>query len=84
MFLFALNQELLTHAQSEEIISPEDEIDDPMAIDEVLTPVAVASPLPVRSGTSCIQISLFDYLPHNYSAKKKKTMSPNPLFDICF
>ncbi|KAJ4365717.1 hypothetical protein N0V83_008337 [Neocucurbitaria cava] len=33
---------------SDEIISPEDEIDDPVTIDEVATP-AIVSPLPVRS-----------------------------------
>jgi hypothetical protein len=44
---------MLTYAQSEETISPEDELDDPleMTIDEITTPV-IASPLPVRSGTS--------------------------------
>lgn len=38
--------------QSEETISPEDEEDDPMAMNGLVTP-AIASPLPVRSGTSC-------------------------------
>lgn len=42
----------LTDMQSEETISPEDEEDDPMAVNGFATP-AIASPLPVRSGTSC-------------------------------
>ena len=42
---------ILTHAQSEETVSPEDELDDPLdtSIDEVAMRAA-ASPLPVRPG----------------------------------
>lgn len=42
----------VTRMQSEETISPEDEEDDPMATNGFATP-AIASPLPVRSGTYC-------------------------------
>lgn len=38
--------------QSEETISPADEEDDPVAMNGMTTS-AIASPLPVRSGTSC-------------------------------
>ena len=46
-----MNKPTLTHVQSEETISPEDEVEDPMEkmLDGLETP-AKASPLPVRSG----------------------------------
>ena len=47
---------MLTHIQSEETISPEDELDDPMTMDEVVTSV-IASPLPLRSGMLDAQLS---------------------------
>ena len=46
----------LTNVQSEEIISLEDELDEPMVMGEIMTP-AVASPLPLRSGEFNSQLS---------------------------
>jgi hypothetical protein len=45
--------------QSEETILPEDEEEDSMAMNELVTP-AIPSPLPVRSGTSydCFMFTL--------------------------
>ncbi|KAH7345987.1 hypothetical protein BKA66DRAFT_324251 [Pyrenochaeta sp. MPI-SDFR-AT-0127] len=72
---------------SEETISPEDELDDPMAIDEAVASV-VASPLPVRSAPKTPASALDSESPKKTILKlntrktlKKKIFSEETMFD---